>query len=119
MTVIPPWVKVLGILVVVAGIFLSGVNYGKSTTIAKYADQSYAALKESVKYERELQGKLMDVSEKLQNALTAVRTEIEYRDRVITREIEKPVYKTCIVPESGVSILNESARRYNEMRGMQ
>lgn len=118
MTVIPPWVKILGILVAIVGIFLSGVNYGKSTTIAKYTDQTYTELKDSVKYERELQGKLMDVSTKLQDALVAVRTEVEYRDRVITKEIEKPVYKTCNVPESGVLILNDSARRYNEMRGM-
>lgn len=37
---------------------------------------------------------------------------IEY----VTKEIEKPVYRECVIPPSGVSTLNRTARDYNATR---
>lgn len=114
--IIPFWAKILIAIALMGGLYYTGYNEGKNDTIAEQTSSELSTLKESVAYERGLMDELRVTSTKLQDALTNVRTVTEWRTRTVTKEIEKPVYSQCIVPDTGVQILNENVEKLNGLR---
>lgn len=114
--IIPFWAKVLIVIALMGGLYYTGYNEGKNDCIAKQTTSELSTLKESVAYERGLMDELRVTSAKLQESLTNVRTVTKWRERVLTKEVEKPVYKSCIVPESGAQILSENVDKLNSLR---
>lgn len=114
--IIPTWAKVLILAALIGGIYYSGYNEGKNDCLAKQTSSELNTLKESVAYERGLEAHLRETSTKLQDALVNVREVVQWRERVVTKEVGKPVYGSCSVPESGVAILNANADEYNNLR---
>ncbi len=114
--IIPTWAKILLVIALMGGLYYLGYNEGENDCIAKQTTSELSTLKESVDYERGLMDDLRVTSIKLQDALTNVRTVTEWRTRTVTNEVEKPVYKSCIIPASGVEILNENVAKLNGLR---
>lgn len=114
--IIPTWAKILIILALMGGLYYTGYNEGKNDCIAKQTTSELTTLKDSVAYERGLMDELRVTSTKLQDALVNVRTVTEWRTRTVTNEIEKPVYKSCIIPDTGVEILNMNVEKLNGLR---
>lgn len=116
MIIIPFWVKILAVAALVAGwsAFCYDLGYDKRDLEVKtdYINK----IEDAQKIERALREELAGVSERLQSALADVKTEIVYVDKITTREIEKPVYSQCIIPESGVIIMRDNAQRLNSLR---
>jgi hypothetical protein len=115
-SLIPLWVKIL-VVVLVIGSYTGGVYMkGRWDMEAKYNKEKLASIEDAAKRERELRGQLATTSEQLQAALRDVRVEVVYVDRVTRREIEKPIYSQCIVPQSGGQLMHDNAVRLNELR---
>lgn len=115
-SIIPLWVKILIPLLIIGAwsYFCYDLGYDK-----KDLEHKTAILKEKddqKKREDALRKELSETSEKLQNALSNIKTETVYVDRVVTKEIEKPVYGQCIVPDTGVELMRENADRLNNLR---
>lgn len=126
--IIPSWVKYLGILLlllgIVGGIFKLGDTYGydRRDVIAKteVINQQRADAK-AVEEQRVANKKLADdlatTSGQLQDALnTKLPPVIQYVNRTVTKEVEKPVYLSCTIPASGVSVLTNTTNKLNQLR---
>lgn len=115
-SLIPWWVKALVVAAVIAAysFFWYDIGYDQKDLEVKTAQLEF--IKESQKREDELREKLATTSENLQAALQEVRVEVVYVDKITRTEIEKPVYQACIVPESGVIIMNRNAQTLNDLR---
>jgi hypothetical protein len=71
-------------------------------------------IKEAIKERDELQGKVNELSGKV-NDLIIENNKVQ--ERIVERtykEIEKPIYKECILPKSGVDLRNEQIRELNK-----
>lgn len=117
MSVIPMWAKALILAAIIGGFYWVAYSNGKADCIAAQTESQLEQMKESRDYERGLMSDLRDTSQKLQDAILNVKTVVEFRDRVVTREVEKPIYQSCVVPESGVEIINDSVDQLNALRG--
>jgi len=127
MKLIPNW-AILLISVAVFGIAFGGTYYagksaGKDEVELRVAKERVVSLEESAVREIELRknlelerGRLRDVSQKLQEALSS--KDVIYVDvvRNIVKEIEKPVYRSCALPPSGVQVISDAAEQYNATR---
>lgn len=107
-------------LVLVGGLltktYYSGYTAGKEACELKH-QKEYEKLKED--YEKQLDAerkKNEDLATKLDNKLVEVKTITKVITRNVLKEIEKPVYHDCIVPDSGLRIRNEAAAKYNSSR---
>lgn len=126
--IIPSWVKYLGILLlllaIVGGIFKVGDSYGynRRDVVAKQElIDKQKANADLIQKQRDdnasLQAQLSKTSGQLQTALnTHVDPVVQYVTRTVTKEIEKPVYLSCAVPASGVSVLTDTTRQLNQLR---
>lgn len=114
--IIPIWLKALLVLAVIAGWSAYCYDLGYDKKDLEVKTEYIAKMEEAQKIERELREDLAKTSERLQKALGQVRIETVYVDRITTREIEKPIYSQCIVPESGVVIIRDNAERLNSLR---
>lgn len=56
------------------------------------------------------------LSQQLEDALKNQKEVVRVVREYVTKEIEKPVYRDCVVPSSGVSAINETARNLNGTR---
>lgn len=56
------------------------------------------------------------ISKELKHALAKNKILRNTAKIEVENEIKKPVYSECIVPDSGVSVLNNTIRRYNQQR---
>ena len=63
-----------------------------------------------------LQNQLNKKSEDLVIVLEGLETQTRYITTAVTNEIEKPVYRACFVPSSGLRLLREAQDRYNACR---
>lgn len=54
----------------------------------------------------------LDYEKKIQEA----RDKAKVVYKTLEREIEKPVYKECVIPATGTANLNDSAKTFNEKR---
>lgn len=110
MMLIPIEVRVGIIILLIAGIFTAGWKV-KSALVDAY---ELKELKEAIKERDELQDKVNALSGKV-NDLIIENNKVQ--ERIVERtykEIEKPVYKECILPKSGVDLRNEQIRELNK-----
>jgi len=114
--IIPAWVKYLVLAAIVAAYSFFWYNQGYKNRDRQALQEQVKAQQLAEKKRQETQKRLDDVSNRLQKALENVRVETHYIDRVITKEIEKPVYKNCVVPDTGSAVLNDNAERLNRLR---
>lgn len=113
---IPTWIKVAVILAVLAGYSWWWYDLGYDKRDHQALQEQVEATEKAAKDRQDIQDRLNDVSSKLQDALANVRVETKYIDRIITKEIEKPIYTQCVVPDTGKVILNDNADRLNRLR---
>ena len=109
---IAPYAQMIKTIFIVA--FIAAVFYG-GWKLKDYqvANKENKELKEAIKQRDELQAKYDALSERVVGALErndAVQEKIIERTY---REIEKPVYKDCILPASGVQLENEQRQLLN------
>lgn len=114
--IIPPWVKIALVLALLGGYSWWWYNLGWKTRDREALREKVAQMETAEKERKEIQDRLDDVSDRLQTALSNVRVETKYIDRVITKEIEKPIYTQCVLPDTGKVILNDNAERLNSLR---
>lgn len=114
--IIPPWVKVAIIIAIFGGYSWWWYNLGWKSRDRDALQEKVAQMEAAENDKKEIQDRLDDVSSRLQTALSNVRVETRYVDRVITKEIEKPIYTQCVLPDTGKIILNDNADRLNRLR---
>lgn len=114
--IIHPWVKVVLTIALLGGYSWWWYNLGWKSRDRDALQEKVAQMEAAEKEKKELQDRLDDVSARLQDALSNVRVETKYIDRVITKEIEKPIYTQCVLPDTGKVILNDNADRLNRLR---
>lgn len=107
-------IKVILFVLLIGGSFFGGFKF-KSVLIeaseSKELKAEIAARKEAEKKYSELSAKVLESVGK--NDVIHTKTiEKQYR------EVEKPVYELCVIPESGILIQNEQADGFNkQIRG--
>lgn len=115
-SLIPWWVKALVLAAILAAASYFWYDKGYDARDLEIKTEQLIEIEELQAQKAAKEGELRDVSAALQESLANVRVEIVYIDKVVTKEIEKPVYSQCIVPESGVSLLRENAQKLNSTR---
>lgn len=108
-----PYAQMIKTIIAVA--FLVAVFYGGW----KLKDYQVAAkenkeLKAAIKEKQELQEKYDALSGKV---LEAVGRNDQIQQKIIERtykEVEKPIYKECVIPSSGIIIENEQIQQLNK-----
>lgn len=113
---IPWWVKALALALILGGVSWFWYNKGYDAKDLEDKTEQLLTIEQMAKDKEEKAAELRSVSEKLQAALTDVKVEVVYVDRVTRTEIEKPVYSQCIVPESGGVLINSNAETFNNLR---
>ena len=108
-----PHIQTIKAIVVV--LFLALVFYG-GWKLKDYqvASKENKELKAAIKQRDELQAKYDKLSERV---LLAVGQNDAIQEKIVERtyrEIEKPVYKDCILPASGVALENEQRLQLNK-----
>ena len=95
--------------VIVAGVvFLSGLTAGVKVMSWKHgAAEKARIVAENEAYEKS-SARVNEVSAKLEAAVANIEKKRIVVEREIRHEIEKPVYRDCIVPASGVLIYNRA-----------
>lgn len=123
----PALLKYLAIVLAVLGI--AGASWYKGYTLGKDVvegekqeilkqqaeDRAAAEKKWAEDLAREV-AKNNELSIKLEDALKKRTTTTKEVIKYVRKEIEKPVYRECVVPPSGVSTLGEISKRYNRER---
>lgn len=121
--IVPNW----AIALIAALLFAITFGYGRHTGYDKrdleVQTERVVALEQAAVREKNLRieleterNRLSTVSGKLQEALQnneGVGNEVT---KTITREVEKPVYRDTHLPASGVQVLSDSARQFNDLR---
>lgn len=109
----------IGILGIV-GLFYFVYNKGYESAQTKYTNEYNAqvlVLKDNqLKEYIRLSQNYHTVSTEYQEFLKNNKATVEIIHDTKIKEIEKPVYSECIIPITGVQILNDSTRRLNEDR---
>lgn len=101
---VPIWAKLLGILAVAIIAFGSGWKYR-----ADIAERDRLALQVASFVAREgIQAKADEEARKLEKALKAVHIHAQSIEGELFDELQKPVYRDCIVPADGVRIINRA-----------
>lgn len=105
---------------VLAAGFWSGYNYRDGEAAEDERDalkQSLDVISLQIQQNNILQTDFTQVSKEYQELLNKrLEPEVRYVTNTVVREIEKPVYSECVVPDSGVRIFNETVERYNQAR---
>jgi uncharacterized protein YxeA len=107
-------VKVIAILIAFVLTFVGGYKYNQAQELeaqAKLKDEYDQAMKA----ERDRRDQ---ISKEYEEKLAAAKGKTRVVTRTITKEVEKPIYKECKLPESGVRAINEAAKVHNEARGI-
>jgi hypothetical protein len=115
-SILPIWAKILIIAALFGIIFGSGCYAGGKWVRADWDAEKVATLQAEAKLAKETQERYDDVSSKLQAALQSTTTTERVIDRGVIREVQKPVYTACIVPETGVILLNDATKKLNAER---
>lgn len=114
--IFPLWLKIVLLLAVVSGYSWFWYNMGWNARDRDALNEKVEQIEKAEEVRKETQNRYDDVSSRLQDALSNVRVETKYVDRVITKEIEKPIYSACVLPDTGKVILNDNATRLNNLR---
>jgi hypothetical protein len=125
---IPEWVKVAGVgialAVVIGGSGYLGYDYGFSKADDKaqaaVVAQQQADLKaqDAIAAQRDAtEKKYDDLAQQLQTTQQQLQEATKNVKVKVVKEISSnPVYHTCVMPASGVQLINDQARQYNSIR---
>jgi len=103
-------IKTIVAVALLAAVFYGGWKLKDYQVAAKENKELKAAIKEK----QELQNKYDELSGKV---LEAVGRNDQIQQKIIERtykEIEKPIYKECVIPSSGIIIENEQIQQLNK-----
>ena len=104
----------IGALVLIAIAFIAGVRYNEADHVREKADLALQAQKQlQAEIDRKHQLAL-EYEKKLQDMAGKVRTIV----KTVEKEVEKPIYKECVLPVTGVAAINNAAKTLNETREM-
>lgn len=114
-------VVVLGIILYVAYNFVYNIGYTKASLETKQCELDHA--NEVARVTSENSAKLIEISNKysassddLFNSLKDLKVKEKVIKDVVIKEIEKPVYNLCVIPDSGMHTLRETADTLNSTR---
>jgi hypothetical protein len=119
------WVAIrIGLYVLfLAAIFGSGLWLGYDYRDGKAAQEQnqklqdeIAAKNEAIRKRNEVQADLNALQTEFQDFKDNLQPEVIYVTKQVTTEVEKPVYRECVLPPSGVQIHSDTVRRLNEQR---
>ena len=102
---------IIGFLICTAA-FVAGYKYSSALADKEKADliiQNQKLIQEENKRMHDIS---LDYEKKLQDAKEKVRVIV----KTIKTEVDKPVYKECIVPVTGVKVINDTANTLNDVR---
>lgn len=102
---------ILGFLLCTAA-FVAGYKYSSALSDKEKAD----LVIENQKLMQEENKRMHDISLDYEKRLQEAKGNVKVVVKTIKTEVEKPVYKECIVPVSGVKILNDSVKSLNDTR---
>lgn len=114
--IIPFWAKALVLVLLLGGMSWFWYDKGYDARDLEVKTEQLATIEDLTKQRQAKEAELRDTSQKLQDALTNVKVQVVYVDRVTRTEIEKPIYSQCIVPESGGILINQNAESFNNLR---
>lgn len=105
----------IGALVLIAIAFIAGARYNEAEHVREKAELMIKAQKDlQAEIDRKHQLAL-DYEKKLQDMAGKVRTIV----KTVEKEVEKPIYKECVLPVTGVATINNAAKTLNETRDME
>jgi len=114
---------VLVTLAIVASVFFagrtSGLNEGEVKLQKEVITHQQEIIKlkdENAKNLKETLDKYASASDKFEENLKNLKTREKIIENTVIKEVEKPVYNQCLVPESGVKTLNDAAKTLNDTR---
>lgn len=104
----------IGALILLALAFVAGARYNEAEHVREKAELMIKAQKDlQAEIDRKHQLAL-DYEKKLQDMAGKVRTIV----KTVEKEVEKPIYKECVLPVTGVATINNAAKTLNEAREM-
>lgn len=131
----PTWVKSLILLLVVGVIFYGGYKAGYNSSTVKandrianvtkeLNDEKIQQVNEVLQREKDLQDALdkerelsLVLSKRLAILIQKNKQLKEASDKNVKTEIiSNPIYTSCVIPNSGVSILNDTIKKFNQQR---
>lgn len=105
----------IGALILIALAFGAGYRYNEANHIREKAELAIQAQKDmQAEIDRKHQLAL-EYEKKLQDMAGKVRTIV----KTVEKEVEKPIYKECVLPVTGVATINNAAKTLNETREME
>lgn len=108
-------IKVVAIVIAFVIAFVGGYKYNQAEELQKQAE-----LKESYdKMMAEERDRRDQISKEYEAKLAAAKGKTRVVTRTITKEVEKPIYKECKLPDTGVKALQDAAKVHNEARGLE
>lgn len=104
------YIKIGAAVLVVALAFGGGYRLKTMQVAEKENEQLKAAIAENERLQKEY-NKMSDKVLQLASQNDVIQTRTIER---VTTEVEKPIYKECIVPSSGIEILNSQVEELNK-----
>lgn len=99
----------------IAMAFIAGIRYNEADHVREQANLVLQAQKD-LQAEIDKRHQLaLEYEKKLQDLAGKVRTIV----KTVEKEVEKPIYKECVLPVTGVSAINNAAKTLNETRDME
>lgn len=111
LTLIKYW-KPIAIGVAIIGVFFAGVRY-KSATCEVERLELIAEYTQIIQEEVDRRQQISEVYEQQMAELRSQQREII---REVEVEIEKPIYRECKVPDSGIKLINDTINKLNNLR---
>lgn len=102
-------------LLLIASAFGAGYKYNDAIHEKEKAElviQAHKDMQAEIDKRHQL---ALEYEKKLQDLAGKVRTIV----KTVDKEVEKSIYKECVVPDTGVSTLNNAAKTLNETRDME
>lgn len=117
-----------GIQMIIFGVIAASIALASFT--GGYKVRDYAAVKEALKLEQERERieeenkktiaskeeEYRKVSETLESTIKKLNQKTKIVTKVVEKEIEKPIYRECVLPASGVQLINQTATELNSAR---
>ena len=99
-------------LAFVVGSFFAGYQYKDALVEKEKAEMVLKAQKDLQDEIDKRHKQALEYEAKLQEMAKKVRTIV----KTVEVEVEKPIYKQCVIPPSGVDTINQAAKSFNEER---
>lgn len=124
--VIPSWLKWTAIAVFLVALLVAGAYGGykyRDTTAQQQINKIDADnIKANQVYEDQIKNLIIvqhAISQQLQDQLAKQAVVVAPITKTVIKEVTKPVYLQCVVPDTGVLIWNDQATKLNALREAQ